>query len=530
MSCDYTDVIVPVDYTLSAFKYANRKHYANWKMIGMQVSHGTVGGIKLDPYNYTTYSNGIVTGCMPIEEINQNNHLIGRGAYYFRAKADGDPGTDSATYGIMGHCNTPGVEYAVPSDVKPLIARPGPWEIEGSDFVTQDFRDVMKPTPWFRGWGIPQSWDKCSTMNALDWRVGYFVRNNQTGFTYSVSWANADCSKSCGNDARCIKLCKRDNSQLPGRFSPWEWISSRSGGEEQYIYRNCEALTYDFDIIGHGVDAQPQRNNSACYSAQGPAFTYNDILGVSGYAPLNYGQGGGAHLGVIIKLTSLPSCTHFEKLIQIDDKRPSKIKDPNYCVQAGADPFTSTRYPINPITFECDPPLSGVFIRNVRCERAVIRISTVCSYAWKSGNTYKRGMTPHKVYEYHYDRWDRADNGNYKLFDEIYEIPDANLTVRVLAASTSIWEFYEVPPKIKYEEGYTNPHTTMGDPSVTFGQSDWFKKKFLTGGGINDLPTAAKGCRCQNPKDGDEGYYPFKPYNEFIYCPNNFTCEKTCHG
>jgi len=537
MSCDYTDVIIPVDYTISAFKYANRKNYGSWKMIGMQVSHGTVGGIKLDPNNYTTYDNGIITGCMPIEEINQNNHIVGRGAYYFRAKSDGMPGTNSATYGIMGHCNTPGVEYATPSDVKPDIGHPGAWEIEGSDFVTEDFRDVMKPTPWFRGWGVPQSWDKCSTMNALEWRVGYFVRNNQTGFSYMVSWANKNCSKVCGDSGpECYNQCKSENAQLPGRFSPWKLVNSVNGGKEQYIYRNCEALTYDFDMVGHGVDSQPERNNSACYSAQSPGFTYNDILGVSGYAPLDYAVGGGAHLGVIIKLTSLPSCTHFEKLIQIDDKRPSKIKDPNYCIQAGADPFTSTRYPVNPLTNLCDDKLEPVFIRNVRCERAVIRISTVCSYAWRSSNIYKRGMIPYKVREYHYDRWDRSDDGNYKLFDEIYEIPESNLTVRVLAANTKIWEYYEPPEGFDRLTDPINKETglpysaEMGDPSVSFLKKDWFKKKFLTGGGIKDLPSGAKGCRCENPKDGDEGYYPFRPYNEFIYCPNNFSCEKTCNG
>ena len=80
-------------------------------------------------------------------------------------------------------------------------------------------------------------------------------------------------------------------------------------------------------------------------------------------------------------------------------------------------------------------------------------------------------------------------------------------------------------------------YTTVGDPSVTFGTNpdntangDVMRKKFLTGGGINDLPTGAKGCMCQNPQDGDEGHIPIRPYNEFVYCPNNFTCEKTCHG
>jgi hypothetical protein len=73
MSCDYTDVIVPMDYTKSAFKHANRKQFHNWKMVGMVIAHGTVGGIKLGPSGQ--WISGAVTGCMVIEEINQNNSV-----------------------------------------------------------------------------------------------------------------------------------------------------------------------------------------------------------------------------------------------------------------------------------------------------------------------------------------------------------------------------------------------------------------------------------------------------------------------
>jgi len=298
-------------------------------------------------------------------------------------------------------------------------------------------------------------------------------------------------------------------------------------------------MTYDFEILGHGADRLPQYNNTACYNAASPAFTSNDILGIDAYPPLNYGEGGGAHMGLMIKLTSLPTCNHFDKLIEIDDKRPSKIKDPNYCVKIGSDPFTSTRYPLNEFS-ACDVGLTGIFIRNVRCERAVLRIASICNYAFPIGvgNTYHRGFTVGKPYEYHFDRWDRADNGNYKLFDEIFDLPDANLKVRVLAASKAIWEGYMKPNK-RVGDRQDGPFlwSQMGDPSITFGvdatnhlNGDLMRKKFLTGGGINDLPTGAKGCMCQNPQDGDEGHIPIRPYNEFVYCPNNFSCEKTCHG
>jgi hypothetical protein len=551
--CDYTDVIVPLDYTLSAFKYSNRKKYHNWKMIGMNVSHGTVGGIKLDEDNYTTYVGGIVSGCMPIEEINQNNQIIGRGAYYFRAKADSFTDAESAAYGILGHCNTPGVEYSNPSDVRLstdpgiILARPGAWEIEGTDalatyslgeqgkIIGGEPINTMKNTPWFRGWGVSQGWDKCSTMNGIDWWMGYWVKNKKTGYIYSGFVPDEDCSLRCGDDPKCKRICREQNAQKRGRFSPWGWK-----GDDILIYRNCEAMTYDFEIIGHGVDRQPERGNDFCLNATSKAFTSNDILGVNGYAPLDYGGGGGAHMGLMIKLTSLPSCGHFDKLIQIDDKRPSKIKDPNYCVKDGDDPFTGTRYPLNIYT-ECDKGFSGVFIRNVRCERAVLRIAAICNYAFPvgKGNSYQRGFSVRKAYEYHYDRWDRADNGNYKLFDEIYDLPDAGLEVRVLAASKNIWEQGYMRPNNRVGDPQEGPYfyTTVGDPSVTFGTNpnntangDVMRRKFLTGGGINDTPYGKKGCMCQNPQDGDEGHIPIRPYNEFVYCPNNFSCEKTCNG
>lgn len=38
-----------------------------------------------------------------------------------------------------------------------------------------------------------------------------------------------------------------------------------------------------------------------------------------------------------------------------------------------------------------------------------------------------------------------------------------------------------------------------------------------------------RGCRC-NGSSGENSGYPIRPYNDFNYCPNKFTCEKTCDG
>jgi hypothetical protein len=382
-------------------------------------------------------------------------------------------------------------------------------------------------------------------MNAVGpYRVGFFVRNNQTGSGFMYSWPDDDCTKKCGPQSKaeeCHRKCRQENAQKPGRFSPWVYIAGKAG-YEPYIYRNCEAVTYDLDIIGHGVDAKQGRANSKCYIEAGPAFTYNDILGRSGYPPLEYGVGGGAHLGVIIKLTSLPTCNHFDRVFTIADRRPNKLRDPVWCVPEGADDFTGTRTPPDPITSECPKGTKGVFPRNLRCERAALRVSSTCQMAWLNGGQYETSLKVFDVVEKHYDRWDRADDGNYKLFDEIIELPDSNLTVRVLAAPDTIWNGYRYPQGWTYDaDGNVIPtgknedaifkHILVGDPSITYRSEDWFKKKFLTGGnvsGVNYLPSDKRGCSCTNPKDGDEGYYPIKPYTEFVYCPNNFSCKREC--
>jgi len=54
-------------------------------------------------------------------------------------------------------------------------------------------------------------------------------------------------------------------------------------------------------------------------------------------------------------------------------------------------------------------------------------------------------------------------------------------------------------------------------------------KKYLTGGKIADGPTGKKGCSCKG-STGEDSAYPIRPYNDFNYCPNEFTCEKTCNG
>ena len=50
---------------------------------------------------------------------------------------------------------------------------------------------------------------------------------------------------------------------------------------------------------------------------------------------------------------------------------------------------------------------------------------------------------------------------------------------------------------------------------------------FLTEGQSGDPSTGPRGCSCTHGGQ-NENLYPVRPYNEFVYCPNNFTCEKSC--
>jgi hypothetical protein len=50
---------------------------------------------------------------------------------------------------------------------------------------------------------------------------------------------------------------------------------------------------------------------------------------------------------------------------------------------------------------------------------------------------------------------------------------------------------------------------------------------FLTGGNVTDRAGGAKGCSCSHSAQS-VGSYPIRPYNQFKYCPNDFSGEKDC--
>ena len=464
MSCDYTDIIMPIDYTPEAFEFVNRKQYDKWKMIGMQVSHMTEGDFG-EQGVARVFTRGMASGCKPIEEINQNNHIIGRGSYYFRAKSDAS-GIPSATYGIMGHCNTPGLEKTG--------AGVAPFYTDRAEYLPNptdgDLENEMY-SPMGRSWGRSMGQNLCFCARSKYWTLGAFVKNNKTGnvfFRYSVD-------NNCDN-AEDKRVCAALNTRLPGRFNAWN---------EDYMnpYRTCEA-TMRCSIMNEGNGA------GTCNISQS---TLDSLAGsISNIF---------TETGVDIKLTSLPACNHFDKTYE----RPEGIFN-----------YNGTLY-------------SNV---NYKCERAVLRIRGFCSVGVAFGprgnfNTLiidpLTGLPTKKrtfhTYEYHYDRWDPSEEGGaltpdiaYKIFDEVFEIPELDLTVRILAHHLRVLNDYDY----LFRSG--------GDPR------EHMTPIYVTGGISTQRMTDSnieKGCRCSH-QGQNENHYPIRPYNEFVYCPNNFTCEKSC--
>jgi len=162
MTQEYLDMMMPIDYTPEAFQYVNRRSYDKWRMIGMQFSHTFVGGVTAigeDNYMFNAGRlKGFDSGCKVIEELNQNNQIVGRGGWYFRAKrAELDVGVDvnhpekyydvtdlnypsntSAVYGIMGHCAQVDAEREITG-----ITNPGIEEIEGMTYNEQEALDAV---------------------------------------------------------------------------------------------------------------------------------------------------------------------------------------------------------------------------------------------------------------------------------------------------------------------------------------------------------------------------------------------------
>jgi hypothetical protein len=508
-NCDYTDIIIPMDYTLSAFRYANRKQYNQWKMIGIQATHtflhnGVNGiGIKVDDSGRLV---GIASGCKVIEEVNQNNHIIGRGAWYLRAKSDGgatkDGGTNSAGYGIMGHCQSPGIEG--PQGDASFNVKQTAWSIEGYGYSTSELLNMgltkealsQNGGAFFRGWGSKQGTEFCSAAGASDWHMAVFFEYTKSydgqKDQYMQYYADEDCAKKCefaSDKKKCTCICRANNSQLPGRFTAWICVDDLS----ERVYRTCEALNYRLGGVEGRYDML--HSSKLCLDATNSIFSSNDILGTSSkdiakdlaYAPMRVlGIGD----GVMVKLTSLPTCNHFDKVIvEKGSYNESKIKD-------GEEQIVNTQYE-----------------NKFRCERGVIRLAPQCFAAVSAGPVRAIKSIHFDTIEKHYDRWDRSDKSNLKIFDEVFTLQNG-IKVRVLAHhKDEIMKYY-------------------GDGvfRADYTKDKWLTKKYLTGGHYADGPTGQKGCECNNSSDGTNSAYPIRPYNNFTYCANNFTCEKTCTG
>lgn len=520
MADDYTDLIMPIDYTPDAFQYANRKRYDKWKMIGMQFSHPYFKGINtLGSGNINTLGplQGVVSGCRPIEEINQHNHIIGRGGWYLRARRDGD-GNNSATYGIVGHCHQPDARSEIAGQYDGVFTQP--YENAGNDPVWQS----LAYSPFDRNWGFPMDYNLCSCSSDVNfkWVMGAFIEtyDGTTGKkVYSHQGIFVDLEKatsSMESSARALV------SQGPGVFSAYVDL----GGGNVKNYRTCEAflsdlypVTYDYhadgtlrDRIGDPVDLCLQYNSAVFTQGATPARTGVPVIHID---QLSH--------GVIVKLTSLPSCAHFDK-IKIDripcSGEGTWKDDP--VAEEKRDICCNTEYigynPNDPICFQ-----------GTRCERAVIRIMPACEvYLYgprfgKSDNyTYSKQF---KTIEKHFDRWDRVigDRTLYKIFDEVFDLPDAGMRVRVITHNGKEMEkhFSEMTyQELVYDADGSPRYATRYKPEC-------MEKHYLTGGQPGNGPTGSKGCSCI-PSEQDENKYPIRPYNEFVYCPNNFSCDKTC--
>lgn len=507
-NCNYTDIIMPIDYTRSAFEYINRKQFDKWKMIGLQASHNFVfGKVGLNNSGVLT---GISSGCKPIEEINQNNQLIGRGAWYFRAKVDngsgtvdvpnpefkkkgGEPGQElrdeedniipefnqsgvsSAAYGIMGHSQSPGIVYGGLGDVRNNV-KPSARQIEDPVNI-----------PFYRGWGLYQGDEFCACAAGYNdvWHLAAFLEQKELDFDGNwtggyTSVMQYDLDRECNQPSLDEKEnCLAENSRRPGRFTSWDHL----GGGARRKWNTCEALlTVDVGAIG---------DNSKCLNVNASVFTSNDIIGGSGtganFAPL---LPFAIRQGVIIKLTSLPTCNYFEKVTPI---KTNEVYNPE--TESYEDVYT-----------------------NLRCERAVIRFAGSCDNQVQILSpcaTFAQGIQKifhFPVQEYNYDRWDRdtsnglGGQGCFKIFDEIYYIPEIESRIRVLAHKKEILENY-----YRQKPG--------------FEQSTWMTKRYLTGGNTDSSIYGNRGMMCQS-NTGEGTAYPIRPYNTFNYCPNTFTCDK----
>lgn len=526
-NCDYTDIVVPVDYSKSSFMWGNRIQYHNWKLIGMQLTHpflhgdnNSTMGVSIDDSGRLK---GVASGCKIIEDINQNNHIIGRGSWYFRAKVDGSGfiGSGDATYGIVGHCQSPGLTNDARYNIKP-----GAFDIEGTDAGTLNPAESIQSYelyPYYRGWGTYQGPEFCSTNSSRDWHLAAFyeIVPTYTGEKEVRALYYQD-DEDCGGEKKCI--CDARNSQLPGRFTSWITTSDCT----DRIYRTCETELYP--INGVNVRYDMEHASSFCLDPSQSIFTGNDILGISysleeyfrgveAFAPLNIlGIGDGP----IIKLTSLPSCNHFNKVFS--QRRPYSSLNAgkqDLCYNSGSSVY--------------DPDHPDCYYKQ-RCERAVIRISPYCFSAIQYGTSTSTRVKYFDPIERHYDRWDSTGDG-IKIFDEIYNLP--NMKVRVLAHKKSeIMKYIRELPGYEKETWMEKRYVTGGDYTSVLNN---LNPEFITNGGtpgkilvVNDEPVPEfisdyRGCECTTDKDGSGPPFPIRPYyNTYTYCANDFSCEKRC--
>lgn len=483
MSCDYNDIIVPIDYIPEAFEYANRNLFHRWKMIGMQVSHNTVGGTTPVNTIITANSNddnvskdgnykllslppdseriGALSGCLPIEEINQNNHIIGRGAYYFRHKSTA-PSGDSAMYGIQGHCNSPGIDFGR-GDTLGLRSANG--------YFNPSMIEDVTATPMYRGWGRRLGTEFCTCANSTHWHLAVFLQNQNTGRV--TMGYNPDDEKYEGTDYIC------HNSRFNGRFNAcFGDMGHPAGG-----YRSCEALQFA-GVMNENEDG-PCKIDFESFKSEFDSDRYVINQAIT-------------QLGVVVKLTSLPACNPLGYKFFHEDYNGMYNSSKN----DGSVDLSYFAYP---------------------CERAVIRISNFCTAGVGFGPQSNVGTTAEKFFhsntiEKHYDRWDPAEEGGreqenrYKIFDEVFSLPNFPYNIRVLSHhSRELYRYFRCVNFNDCIPGYENP----------------MQVKYLTGGPSTGVPGGPRGCSCSHSGQDIEKY-PIRPYNNFNYCPNNFTCEKSC--
>jgi hypothetical protein len=549
MSQEYLDMMMPIDYTPEAFQYVNRRSYDKWRMVGMQFSHTFVGGVTAigeDNYMFNAGRlKGFVDGCKVIEEINQNNQIVGRGGWYFRAKrAEADVSvldepnlfvsekffdvTDldktsytSAVYGIMGHCAQVDAEREVTGSPNPGIE-----EIEGMTYKSTWASLVYSPMR--KNWGVPQGFEMCACAGQnSEWGLMAFVEVLDT-VSGKKKYFVQGVYEGVNDEYYNTELRKAERSRTPGFFSSWYYL----GGGNTRIYRTCEANLWIQNGVGLGFDTKEQSAQDLCLDYSDSVFhtnIYPDYANqwkcniVDGEAvtpgpgedvPLTYYDDwrgpikiSQMYAGVLVKLTSLPSCVHHDKLI-----KRTRTKFANNTVgREKTDICLNTEY-------DGYDPTQPFCTETLRCERAVLRIMPVCgaSIGYMSPNQDSYTISKQwPTLEVHYDRWDKALNGNYKVFDERLNIPEARMRVRII--SHNLTELKKI-----FDEARDNETKWLTEDCMTV--------QYSTGGDESGVVSDSCGCNHIVREKQEENYFPIRPFNQFKYAANDFSCEKTCIG